>query len=183
MLDSPKARLAERGGLTWAALLVGLQRGWINQLDVVQASVDWLLKHPNADLEPALLLAASEEDDLDDVRAWLEAANEGGNRETPGEATERWRWALLVDLADNDQINDEARLQRLQELYAGFGYPADMANCSPYSVEGGLSKGATGQSPLEAMRQVVSRLERRLFPSGLPQAASRPARPAKGEDA
>ena len=161
-MDSPTMRLASRDALTWAALLAGIERGWVTQENVAQVAVGWLSKHPDADMQPVVRLASCERDDASDVRSWLEEANVAAGQETTQEALERWRWAFLADLADNGCIDDEAKLQRLQELHAEFGYPEDMAACSPYSVEPGLAKGDTGKSPLEAMREVVSQLERRI---------------------
>jgi hypothetical protein len=162
MMDSPIMRLANRGALTWAALLAGIERGWVTQDDVARAAVDWLSKHPEANDKPIILLAACERDDARDVRSWLEEANEAAGHEAGLEPLERWRWAFLADLADNNHIDDDAKLQRLQELYAEFGYPEDMAECSVYVNEPGLALGDIVKCPLEAMREVVSLLEGRI---------------------
>lgn len=162
MLESPKKSLAQRHGLTWAALIVGLERRWVTQKDVAQAAVDWLERNPSADLRPALLLAVCEADDADAVRERLEEANRATGNETIQEAVNRWRWAFLSDLASERRMDDETKIQRLQEIYAEFGYPNDMATCGRY-VESGRSGDAAQKCPLEAMRELIPQLEIQVF--------------------
>jgi hypothetical protein len=144
-------------------MLVGLQNGWLNQSDVAQGSVGWTLKNPDTDLQPVLLLLGCDHEEPDDIRSWLEEANEATGRESEHDAMERWRWAFLADLSENTDITEDAKVDRLQELYAQFGYPADMADCSRYFAKPGLKVGDSVKCPLKAMRELTSNLERRIF--------------------
>jgi len=139
---------------------VGLQRGWLTKDDVARAAVEWLSQNPDENLQPVLRLAASEHDDPQDVQKWLGQSNEATDRETEEEATDRWRWAFLADLYDDERMDGEAKMQRLEELISEFGYPADMDACSRYYF---LQPGATDISPLAALRELVPRLESRIF--------------------
>ncbi len=51
-------------------------------------------------------------------------------------------------------LADEDKIERLQELYAEFGYPDDMASCSIY--------GQNDVDPFDALHQVVAALEQRF---------------------
>ena len=153
--DSALRVLRRRGQLTWRAMQFGLQRGWMKREDVAHAAADWLAGNPDSSLQPALLLAACEGDDVQEVSAMLGEANTASTRETEGDAALRWRWAFLAALAD-DCADGEVRLQRLQEVYAEFGFPPDMADCSRYHA------GQPGESPLAAMRRVIADLGHRI---------------------
>jgi hypothetical protein len=48
------------------------------------------------------------------------------------DAIEKWRFAHISWLLQSES-SDEEKVSALQELYAEFGFPEDMASCSIYS--------------------------------------------------
>jgi len=66
---------------------------------------------------------------------------------------DKWRLAFLLCIEASDD-SDEDKVNKLQEVYADFDYPEDMASCSVYSQD--------NVSPLVAMSQVVQELRERF---------------------
>lgn len=66
---------------------------------------------------------------------------------------EKWRLAFLVCIS-NLNSDDNEKIRLLQEVYADFYYPEDMAECSIY----GDGRG----DPLAAMMRVIAELSKKL---------------------
>lgn len=162
-MDESHQRLARQGVLSWSVLAVGLDRGWTDPASVAEAAQDWLSQHPGQEPSSVLLLAGGEGEEPDVVKSWLSEATEELGSESEETCLDLWRWAKLTTL-DEAAVRAEAKLERLQELYADFGYPEDMAACSIYHVEPGATKpGETGKDPLVAMKEVIATLAGRLL--------------------
>lgn len=155
--------LTNKNAMSWAALLEGFNRGWVSQLDVANYASEWLKENPQENVASISLLAGSEHDSSDEIRAWLAQANEQGANEDTETALKRWRLGALMSIADDDSLVDDEKVMRLQEVYAQFGFPEDMAACSPYYVEPNLRLGQSGISPLGAMAETIRNLEREVL--------------------
>jgi hypothetical protein len=83
----------------------------------------------------------------------LEAQGHPMSQEEKIESVEKWRFAHLAWLL-RCHASDEEKISMLQELYAEFGFPDDMASCSIYRCD--------GVPPLVAAGHVVESLSRRL---------------------
>lgn len=159
----PVRVLLQQGFLNWSALLVGWNHKWVSKEDVVQIAVNWLNAHPEQDDESVVALAESENSSEAAISEWLRQAalqQEGFDISDDTQyhrQLERWRYAHLVSLQEADLPATE-KIDRLQRVYADFGYPQDMAGCSKYGP---------GPDPLEAMNKVIERLRTTNGTAGL----------------
>lgn len=163
--------LAQEKLLTWASLAVGIERGWVSADWVSSFAVDWLCTHPDSD-DPNVTAIAGGRPDTEvlelvrQVAAGVEQFDPDDEDQYLAES-DRWRFAFLTNLV-RAELPDDRKMDRLQSLYAEFGYPADMAACSRYgpSAEAAqadsISSDRLIQSPLEAMRAVAVQLGERL---------------------
>ena len=135
--------LKERDLVSWGALLVGFKRGWITKSQIAGFAVSWLARATSEPMEAIALLAGCE-------------------KESEVQSLDRWRLGFLLTLDASSALTNEAKLSRLQELHSKLGCSEDMAACSRYYVEPGLTMGDIGKIPLEAMGNVISKLEIKL---------------------
>lgn len=162
--------LRQLSQLDWRALLVGWWRGWATRADIIDFAVAWLLEHPDERDSRVVQLASGE--DLEDAE--LEAALAGYVAAVSGSLpsdrdsidVDKWRLAHLRLLV-NSALDPEAKLDRLEELYAEFDYPKDMAACSRYYIspaqqEHGWAVGDQCSSPLDALEAVLGKLSEKL---------------------
>jgi hypothetical protein len=157
------------GLLSWGSLWVGSERGWANRHDLIGYAVQWLVDHPNETDQSVLLIAGGENYDDARLRQLLSDYLERNGLLSPETAAlelDKWRLARLLDL-DKTDLEPEEKLERLQEIYAEFGFPNDMAACSRYFFSSeerasGIRVGDSSQSPLDAMKEVISHLKHKL---------------------
>jgi len=145
---SPVKILINLGLLCWSTILLGLDKGWVSRKDVIEYAVDLLVKG-NED-ENVVIIAGGEplgDDELLDL-----ISNLVEQSDNTGEL-DKWRLAHLISIAESNE-GEQSKLDRLQEVYANFDYPEDMASCSVYSQD--------EIDPLVAMMQVVEELRNKL---------------------
>lgn len=162
--------LRQMDKLDWRTLFVGWRRCWATRADVIDVAVRWLEEHPNEKDYWVAQLAGGEsleEAELEAVLASHVAALSGSLPSDRNSAElDIWRLAHLRLLADS-VLDPDAKLARLEELYAEFNYPEDMAACSRYYIspsqqEHGWAVGDQCRSPLDAMEMVLSELSEKL---------------------
>jgi hypothetical protein len=124
---------------------MGFRKHWIKREDIFEYAMNQLLA--GCESERVAIIAGgeylSDEELLGIISKQMEMTNCVAD-------TDKWRLAFLLGLEASDD-SDENRINRLQEIYADFDYPEDMASCSIYSQD--------GLDPLVAMSQVVKRLK------------------------
>ena len=151
--------------LDWHALQVGLQQGWASRRDVIDFAVDWLVSHQDENDHRVALMAGGESCDDEELGQLLSSYVSSNDLSFSEDDTkDKWRLAHLWALNASEQ-NSELQLDRLEELYAEFGYPEDMMACSRYFVPPDQSNAVIGEclsSPLDAMRQVIAELRSRF---------------------
>ncbi len=171
--------LRQLGQLDWRVLLVGWRRGWATRGDIIAFAVAWLLQHSDDEDSRIAELAGGESLEDAELEAILGSYAAAGNGSLPEDRrsaeVDKWRLAHLRLLADG-ALDPEAKLARLEELYAEFDYPEDMAACSRYYLspsqrQHGWAVGDQCPSPLDAMEAVLSELEERLEVMGRPTQA------------
>ncbi len=145
---SPIKIMINLGLLCWPTILFGFRKGWVSRKDVIDYAVDLLIN--GSDNEDIAIIAGGEslgnDELLDMISNQVEQAKNSA-------ALDKWRLAYLLNIAESDE-NQQTKLDRLQEVYANFDYPEDMASCSIYSQD--------EIDPLVAMMQVVEKLRSRL---------------------
>lgn len=146
---SPLGALISLGLAGWSTIFLGFRKHWIRRRDIFEYAMNQLLA--GCESERAAIIAGgeyfSDEELLEIISQQMEMTDCVAD-------TDKWRLAFLLSLeASND--NDENKINRLQEIYADFDYPEDMASCSIYSQD--------GLDPLVAMSQVVKRLKERFL--------------------
>jgi hypothetical protein len=147
------------------AIIVGWDRGWVTNLDVVKFAADRFTD--NSEPGPAIvsLLGADAYSD-DEVRRLLVRA--AGQFDTASEL-DKWRLAYLLMLREAD-VQPSEKVEQLEQLYATFGYPHDMRLCSPYRASAAVLDelrlhGVQGfeadlrTDPLEGMSSVIEILQ------------------------
>ncbi|MDO6583866.1 DUF2247 family protein [Photobacterium sp. 2_MG-2023] len=146
----PMEVLKELNLVCWSTLLVGLQRGWAKKSDIAAYATSLLSADlDNGDENIAVLAGA---DSLDDSEIKCLLLQVGGSTDAP-EVIEKWRLATLTALSGS-VLSEEEKIDKLQELYAEFEYPEDMASCSIYSQD--------SVDPLVAMSEVISSLKKKF---------------------
>lgn len=146
----PIEQLKELNLVCWSSLLVGLQRGWAAKSDVAAYAISLLSADLDNGNENIAVLAGA--DSLDDMEVKDLLLQIDGSTEAP-EAFEKWRLATLITLSDS-VLSEEEKIDKLQELYAEFDYPEDMASCSIYSQD--------AVDPLVALSEVISALRKKF---------------------
>ena len=149
-----------RVALSWAALKIGWRKGWVDSRGISTFATAWLVRHPENSEEAALLLANCGGDSREEISRWLDEVS--SNKDPAGEvsAINRWRLGFLLALDADGDMGDEEKLERLQEIYADFSFPNDMAACSQYYVSEDDEQGGKVRGPLDAMREVIRQLEK-----------------------
>ena len=137
--------LVDNGLVDCATIRFGYNSGWISRDGVSDYFTDMVCSDGFDGCDLALLLAVSSS--LSDVEFNDIVAKLPGGDEFL--VINRWRLGRLMEL-DLSDITDDEKLCILQDIYAEFDYPEDMAGCSIYSL--------TSEPPLEAMRRVISDL-------------------------
>lgn len=145
---SPIKILINLGLLCWSTILLGLKKGWVSRKDVIDYAVD-LLVNGNEDEDVAIIAGG---ESLEDDELFNLISNQAKQSDNAA-ALDKWRLAHLLNIAESDD-DEQTKLDRLQEVYANFDYPEDMASCSIYSQD--------EIDPLVAMTQIVEELKRRL---------------------
>jgi hypothetical protein len=143
--------------LNWHTLLVGLERGWCKKENLI-AHAETCLMQAGDEIDSDLVTIASgekiSEDELLSIGVhFLEAQGHPMSQEEKIDSVEKWRLAHLAWLLQC-HASDEEKVSMLQELYAEFSFPDDMASCSIYN--------SNGIDPLIAAGHVVESLSRRL---------------------
>ena len=148
------SELVKRDLIDWPTLATGLDNGWINK-DAVSDYAFKLLSEGREDPDIAVLAGSDSLTDDEVVGLLTGLCKKEGidiTMEQP-HALEKWRLARLAALK-RSSLSTQDKLEHLQELYAEFGYPDDMASCSIYTQD--------GVDPLEALQNVIASLEQRL---------------------
>lgn len=142
--------LKEQNLICWSVLLAGLQRGWVEKSDIANYAIDILSAGlDNGDENIAVLAGADSISDTEIKNLLLQV---GGKIVSP-ESIEKWRLAKLTALEES-ALSEEEKLGGLQDVYAEFDYPEDMASCSIYA-QGSVD-------PLVAMTEVISALKEKV---------------------
>lgn len=139
--------------LSWDVLACGRERGWVTASDLSSFAIACLRSTVKDTELPAVAELASAEKlpaaDVDRLLSQLSPVPSGPK--CP--ALDCWRLAKLIELRSQD-LDWEAKVTRLQEVAAEFGYPADMQECSRYS---------TGtRDPIEALESLIGNLRKQL---------------------
>jgi len=146
---SPFGILIGLGLACWSTIFLGYKKGWISRGDIFEYAMNQLLN--GCDSERVAIIAGgeylSDEELLDVISKQIEATN-------CVTEMDKWRLAFLLCI-DGSKDSNENKIERLQEIYADFDYPEDMASCSVYSQD------CVG--PLVAMSQVLKGLRERLL--------------------
>lgn len=142
--------LKQLGLLCWSTISVGFKKGWLKQKDVIEYAVSLLMG--GDDNEAVVLIAGGES--LNDKKLLNLISSQIGNKDETT-AIDKWRLANLLCIAESEK-NDQEKIDKLQEVYAKFGYPEDMRSCSIYSQN--------ELDPLSAMMKVVTELKRKYLP-------------------
>ncbi|MBM3199228.1 MAG: DUF2247 family protein [Chlamydiae bacterium] len=145
--------------LDWHTLLVGLQQEWCKKQDLIKYGEKILEETESAFVDDNLAIIASgetlaKEHLLTVVLNFLAKHEDVHSENEKAKAVEKWRYAHLYWLLQSDKT-EQKKIDLLQELYAQFGFPDDMAECSIYS------RGEV--DPLVATATVVEKLSQKLF--------------------
>lgn len=139
--------------LNWDVLAYGRQRGWVTTGDLNRfATARLAAAIDDADLPAVAELASAErlsDAEVDELLFQLIP----GRPSQDGTASDSWRLAKLLELQSQD-LAWAAKVTRLEELTAEFGFPADMQGCSRYA--------AGSADPLDEMGAVIVNLRNQL---------------------
>lgn len=157
----------------WDVLVVGWNRGWVTREDVSRFALDRLLSEAvgsdDMNTVMSLALAASEKLDHLDIKALLDSLIRDSFDRNSAIGKDKWRLVFLISL-DAEPLDWEAKVNKLQEVMAEFGYPPDMHDCFRYGPSqipidtGSASQEGLKRDPLEEMKRVIADLKNRLCP-------------------
>lgn len=138
--------------ICWATLLLGFQKGWASKSDISNYAIKLLSKDLDCGNEDVAILATADSLEGSEIKKLiLKVIKEP--RPEKKILLDRWRLAKLSVL-NKLNLSEEEKLDKLQELYAEFDYPADMISCSVYSKD--------SIDPLKAMVDLISTLKNNL---------------------
>lgn len=140
--------LLDLGMLSWATLYTGLENNWLSREDIIQFAVDCVL-HGNED--QTVLLISTGEDFTDEE--FVKLLKKKIKLIVEDRELKIWRLAHLLHL-EATECSEQYKIDKLQEIYADFGYPEDMADCSIYSQ--------SKNNPIDVMGQVIQKLKTSL---------------------
>lgn len=146
---SPLGVLIRLGLACWSTILLGFRKRWLRREDVFEFAMSQLLS--GCESEHVAVIAGGE--CLSDEEL-LEIISDKMGVESGVAEMDKWRLVFLVCI-DESTDSDEVKINKLQDIYADFDYPEDMASCSIYSQD--------GISPLVAMSRVLERLREKFL--------------------
>ncbi len=142
----------------WYTLLVGLKHGWCSKNNlinygekVIEQTADDVIDENLAMIASGEALAVDELVRL--VLQFLSCHKKIMNQKIEANAVEKWRFAHLYCLLKSGE-SEQQKIDKLQEIYAEFGFPEDMSSCSIYSND--------SIDPLIATENVVRTLLQQL---------------------
>lgn len=142
----PLEMLGECRLLDWSSIWLGYERVWLRREDICEYAISQF-GDENCSENIAILAGGDYLSDEEFEGVILNEIN--GHDETGG--LDKWRLAFLLCIAASHGSYDK-KVSKLQEIYAEFGYPEDMASCSIYSSD--------DVCPLKAMSAVVKNLKK-----------------------
>lgn len=137
--------LADLRLLRWSTIHLGVRKGWVSKKEVADYAVEKLVT--GNDDQNIVMLAGGECLETNELLGIIANLSDNPNDSID---LDKWRLAHLVDIAESDG-DEEIKLDRLQEIYADFGYPEDMVSCSIYSQD--------EIDPFVAMMRVIKELK------------------------
>ncbi|MCU1718745.1 DUF2247 family protein [Pseudomonas sp. 5P_3.1_Bac2] len=146
---SPLGVLISFGLACWSTIFLGFRKRWIRRDDIFEYAMVQLLN--GCESEHVAIIAGGEY--LSDEEL-LEVISKQMDKTNCVVEMDKWRLAFLLCIGASGD-SDKNKINRLQEIYADFDYPEDMASCSIYSQD--------GIDPLVAMSQVTERLMERFL--------------------
>lgn len=147
---SPINKLIELGMLCWSTLLLGLNKGWATRKDAIDYAVSLLVN--GSDDEDVAIIAGGETLSDDELFSLISKKVDGTRSFSD---FDKWRLAHLLCVAESND-DEQGKLDKLQEVYAAFDYPEDMASCSIYSQD--------DTNPIVAMMRGIEELRSRISP-------------------
>jgi hypothetical protein len=138
------------GLMCWSTIVFGFRRGWVKRSEIFDYAVTRLVNDSHADSEDVAIIAGGEYLSDDELLGLMSKQVE---RVDSASDLEKWLLAFLLWIEASGN-SDQDKINRLQEVYADFNYPENMASCSVYSQD--------SISPLFAMGQVVEVLRERF---------------------
>lgn len=136
---------------SWTTLSVAFDCGWITKATIEEYAISLLKTNTNFDSNIALLADACSYTD-NDVRDMIATHYDPMQLDKAYEM-KKLKLAALIHL-DNSNLSDEEKCKKLQMVYAPFGYPDDMQECSIYSD--------SKVGPLQAMKILIKNLKQEL---------------------
>lgn len=145
---SPLKMLIELGLMCWSTIVIGFGKGWVKRKDIFDYAISQLASG-SSNIDVAVIAGGEYLNDDELLGLILKQMKKTDSASD----LDKWRLAFLLCIEASDDC-DENKINRLQEIYADFGYPEDMASCSVYSQD--------GISPLVAMGKIVRELRERF---------------------
>ncbi|HBX57751.1 DUF2247 family protein [Pseudomonas sp. UBA2684] len=142
---SPFKILIDLGLMCWSVIFLGFRKGWVKRKDVFEYAVSLLVSGNES--EDVAVIAGGEYLSDDELLSLVSKQIEKSDYVAD---LDKWRLAFLLCIDGSDDCEQD-KINRLQEVYADFGYPEDMVSCSVYSQD--------DVCPLVAMKQVVKELQ------------------------
>ena len=148
--------LSRQGLLCWQTVAVGLKNNWLGKDAVADYAFKLLSEGlDGGDTDIAVLAGTDSLDDreISDLIRAICQRQRTDMAQAEADALEKWRLAKLLAL-NSSKFSTEEKIDKLQELYADFDYPADMAACSIYSQD--------GVDPLAAIQSLINELKQKF---------------------
>jgi hypothetical protein len=114
---------------TWADLRLGLEKGFIDNSDVVQAAVEYTSQNPNANSVEIELagLFRNETSRVPQLLGELVASSQTDNNKIE----KRWLYLVLAWIYDQRESLEDP-LGMVEEVHADFGYPEEVSGFVRY---------------------------------------------------
>lgn len=142
-------------------LYVGFAKKWIEATEI-QSFAEEMVLNGSKDTNIIWLMSCSEESYHDILQKLAKHLTEYNPLDTNSVAMKKWRLAKMLSVLTNDKSNEE-KVEFLQQIYAEFGFPYDMAPVSPYYFPDNEQKreikiSEIYESPLDAAKRIIKNL-------------------------
>jgi hypothetical protein len=144
-LISMYEELLELNLIDWPTLYIGFKKGLISKKDIEDYAT-LLLTEPSFFEQDIALLANATNYDENAIEDMLTKLFDLNSLIKENEI-DKLKLAALLNI-EKSPISNQEKCDKLQNLYADFDYPEDMADCSIYSTSPNIS-------PLKAMNKLI----------------------------
>lgn len=144
--------LLQNNLVSWETLYVGWSNNWIGKEEIVEFALNEIEHTRN---EYVIMIAGSSNDTSEEVKNYLsQIIDKEYCSKNESLEIQKWLLGALIRLS-NEKISEEKKILKLEEIYADFKYPKEMARCSMYYIDSNSNTDDRVIDPLVEMKKLI----------------------------